>query len=436
MKTSKFYILLFTALMFTGFVIHLKAAEIKTELPSKIASDFQKVLEIKGWRADIAGNSLTAWKFNPSYHLLNLSIDYKERDKDTFMIVVDSERGGTESHKVFLFNNSDIADTAKMESILNPYLVSLTNSNAEEEKQSDYYASAKFGYYRTNDNSEIYPEKNEGMYFAAFDLTYDPLKVAGESSVLMYIGDYLDSSFKLSIDRQGEDFMDYFDEFQFDINLVLYGKSNKTVTGENSRRNMYGLFTGMEYYRPYLTSDDVVWYDDIYTDHFHIQYCDWEVVKLIHLMTFSNDGKDLSFRYEIGVGPGFNSSLTATNVTNDMEEDLNEIFVSNWYGENGYPDRGENYYYSAVLPIKLEGAADKYLNSKLEVKYHFYYFQALQDKEAQEFLNRVIVNYGYYITEDITAGLQYEFWHVNSFENENHKSHSWNRLNIQMEMKI
>jgi len=422
--------------MFMNFMNPLNAADLNSELPVKIAADFQKVLEIKGWRADNSGNSVTAWKFNPSYHLLNLSIDYKERNKDTFVIVIDSERGGTQSHKAFLFNNSDSTNIAMIESVINPYIVSLTNPNEEEEKKSDFYASSKFGYYRTNDNSEIYPEKGEGMFFAGFELIYDPLKAAGESSVTMYLGDYMDSSFKLSIDRQGEKFFDYFDEFQFDINFVIYGQSDKKISGEESSRNIYGLFTGMEYYRPYLTSNDVVWTDDIFTDHFHIQYCLWEVAKFIHEMTFSNGGRDLSFRYEIGAGPGFNSSLTATNLTEEDEEDLNEIFVSDWYEENGYPGRHENYYYSMAFPLKLEAAADKYLNSKFEIKYHFYYFQSLFDKHAQEFLNRVICNYGYYITEDITAGLGYEFWYVNSFENENHKSHSWNRLNIQMEMKI
>jgi hypothetical protein len=436
MKTLKLYIILITALLFTGLIAKISAAEVNSELPAALALDFQKVLEIKGWRADISGSSLSAWKFNPSYHLLNLSIDYKERDKNTFMIVVDSERGGTNSHKVFLFNNSDSSNIAKMESILTPYLVSLTNPNAEEEKQSDFYASAKFGYYRTNDNREILPEKNEGMIFAGFDIIYDPLKIAGESSVAMYMGDYMDSSFKLTIDRDGEKFFDFFDEFQFDINFVLYGQSSKRISGENSRRNMYGLFTAMEYYRPYLTSDSVVWIDDIYTDHFYIQYCIWEAAKFIHQITLSNNGRDLLFRYELGAGPGFNSSLTATNLTEADEIDLNPIFASNWYGDRGYSDRHENYYYSMAFPLKLEAAADKYLNSKFEIKYHFYYFQSLYDKKAQEFLNRVILNYSYYITEDITAGLGYEFWHVNSFENEKHITHYWNRLNIQMEMKI
>lgn len=436
MKTSKFYILLIAVLILAAFVIPLKAGEIKSDLPLKIAADFQKVLEIKGWRSEITGNSLSAWKFNPSYHLLNLSIDYKEKDKDTFMIVVDSERGGTKIHKAFIFNNSYRTDVAMIESVLNPYIVSLTNPSAEEEKKSDFYASTKLGYYRTNDNSEILPEKGKGMFFAGFDLIYDPLKVADESDVTMYLGDYMDSFFKLSIDRQGEKIFDYFDEFHFSINFIIYGQSDKKITGESTSRNIYGLFTGMEYYRPYVTSDSIVWTDDIITDHFDIQYCDWEVVKFIHEMTFTNDGKDLSFRYEIGIGPGFNSSLTAINLTEEDEKDLNPIFVSNWYGDNGYPDRHENYYYSMALPLKLEAEADKYLNSKFEIKYHFYYFQSLFDKHAQDFLNRIIVNYGYYITEDITAGLGYEFWHVNSIENENHQKHYWNRFNIQMEMKI
>jgi len=436
MKITKLFIILTAALMCSGFFNSLKASEAGSELPLKIASDFQKVLEDKGWHADNSGETVNAWKFNPSYHLLKLSIKYQERDNNSFLIIIDSMRGDTETRKIFPFNNKDIARINYVESILNPYLISLTNSNAEEEKKSDFYPKVKAGYYRTNDNHEIFPEKSEGMFFIEWDLVYDPLRDAGESTIPMYPGDYMDSSFKLSIDREGKNFFGKLDEFDFDINFVLYGINKKEISGNESRRNMFGLFTGIEYYRPYLTSDEVLWSDPVYTDHFHIQFCYWEVAKFIQSMTFTNNGKELSFRYEFGMGPGQNSSLTATNITEDMEDDLNPIFMSNWYGKKNLGDRDHNYYYSMTFPLKIEITADKYLNSKFEIKYNFYYFQSLMDKKAQDFLNRAAFNYGYYITEDITAGFGYEFWHIKSIENENNKSHYWNRFNIQMEMKL
>ena len=110
--------------------------------------------------------------------------------------------------------------------------------------------------------------------------------------------------------------------------------------------------------------------------------------------------------------------------------------MSNWYGLNGHGDRRHNYYYSMTFPLRLEFTADKYLNSKLELKYYFYYFQALMDIEAYDFLNRTVVRYGYYITENITIGTAYEFWHVKSRENENKKSRHWNRLDLLMEINF
>jgi len=436
MKIIKLFIILIATFFYAGFLNHLNASEGTSALPVQLASDFQKILEFKGWHADNSGESLNAWKFNPSYHLLKVSINYEERDKDSFLIVINSERGGTETRKAFPFNKRDISRIDNIESILNPYLISLTNSNAEEEKKSDFYPTVKGGYYRTNDNHEILPEKSEGMFFIGWDLVYDPLRDADESTVPLYLGDYMDAFFKLSIDREGKKFFGKLDEFEFDINFVLYGKNIKKVSGEESQRNLYGVFTGIEYYRPYVTSKEVLWSDDVYTDHFHIQYCFWKVAEFVQTLTFTNGGKELSFKYEFGIGPGQNSSLTATNVTEDMEDDLNPIFVSNWYGKNDLGDRDHNYYWSMTVPVKLEVTADKYLNSKFDFKYHFYYFQSLFDKNAQDFLNRFIFNYGFYITEDITAGFGYEFWHIKSIENENNKSHYWNRFNIQMEMKL
>jgi len=401
----------------------------------KIASGFERVLKLKGWNTSIDKNSVAAWIFNPTYQSLNLNVEYFEKDDNSFTVTIDSKRNSKELHKVFLFNKPEYNTIEQVNAILIPYLASLMDLKVEDEDRSPFYSSVKLGYYRTNDSREILPSTNAGMFFAGFKLAYDPTRDERDSSIPLYIGDYLDSSFTLSIDRKAKGY-GKLDEFAFDIDLVLYGKSKKEFSDNKSSRNLYGFFTTMSYYRPYLKTSAVQWSDDMYTDHIHIQFCYWEPVAFMQHLTFMNNEKSISLKYMAGIGPCQNSSLTAVSITRDMEKDLNPIFVSRWYFNHGNGDRKHNYYYSITVPIKLEFEADKYLNSKFEFKYHFYYFQAIKDRRVQDFLNRITVSYGYYITNDITAGIGYEFWHVKAFENEHKQSHYWNRFGIQAEMKI
>ena len=401
----------------------------------KIAASFESVLKSKGWNTFIEINSVNAWIFNPTYQSLNLTIEYNEKDVNTFSIAIDSKKNGAELHKTFLFNKRDYNSIEQVNSILVPYLVSLMDMKVEDENRSPYYASVKLGYYRTNDNREILPSTSAGMFFIGWNFTYDPARDERDSSIPLYIGDYLDSSFTLSIDRKAKGFSKL-DEFGFDIDLILYGKSKKNISDQETTRNLYGLFTSIVYYRPFLKTTAVQWSDDMYTDHMHIQYCYWEPVSFIQKLTFINNEKSISFKYKVGIGPGQNSSITAVGIDADREMNLNPIFTSRWYFNNNQGNRKHNYYYSITVPVKLEFESDKYFNSKFEFKYHFYYFQAIMDKHTQDFFNRIVFNYGYYITNDILAGIGYEFWHVKGFENEYKKSHSWNRFAIQAEMKI
>ncbi|MCL1864514.1 MAG: hypothetical protein FWF73_01735 [Spirochaetes bacterium] len=403
--------------------------------PEKISANFESVLKLKGWDTYTSVNSVNARIFDPTYQALNITVEYKEKDVNTFSITINTKKNSAELHKVFLFNKKDYNSVEQVNSILTPYIISIIDTEVEDKNKSPYYASLKLGYYRTNDNREILPSSSEGMLFIAWKLAYDPARDEKESSIPLLIGDYMDSSFSLSIDRKSKG-SGRLDEFSFDIDLILYGKSKKVISDQKSSRNLYGIFTGIAYYRPYLKTTAVQWSDDIYTDHIHIQYCYWEPVSFIQNLTFINNEKSISFKYKVGIAPGQNSSLTATGITPAMEPDLNPIFVSRWYFNHNKGDRKHNYYYSITFPVKLEFESDKYLNSKFEFKYHFYYFQAIMDKHAQDFLNRIVLNYGYYITNDILAGIGYEFWHVKSIENEHKKSHSWNRFAIQAEMKI
>ena len=318
---------------------------------------------------------------------------------------------------------------------------SIIYANESDENTLPYYAWVRAGYSRTNEkNKSILPDIiNTGTFFIGLDFLYDPAR-SGKTSTPLYIGDYLDSSISFSfLNRNETGYKKFLYEFTIDVDLILYGKSSKSFSGEKGSRNLYGLFTTASYYRPHLKTTSVMWYDDIYTDHIYIQYCYWEPVAFMQHLTFLNNEKSISFKYKVGIGPGQNSSLTATGIEpgSDRESNLNpKVFTSRWYDINGFKARYHNYYYSMTFPIKLEFESDKYFNSRFKFKYHFYYFQAIMDKRTQDFLNRIIVNYDYYLTKDTTIGVGYEFWHIKGIENEHRKSHFWNRLNIQMEMKI
>jgi hypothetical protein len=437
MKPSKTYILLAAAILYIILLSPLNAMD-STSPAGKITARFNETLILKGWETVLEGETLKAWCHNPLYQTLDVTVIYQDRENDIFRIIIDSERDKVPARKIFQFKKSDIKDMEKIESFLLPYLISLTNSKTVNEKHSGFYGSAKAGYYRTNDNSEILPEKSEGMYFAGFRLIYDPYREAAISNLPLYAGDYMDSSYSVSINREGKKFFDKIDELSFDIDFILYGKHNTTGSGDNRTRNLYGLFTGIAYYRPIIKSTAMLWSNDVYTDHYHIQYCYWEMLSFRQELTFSSSGKDLYFKYSIGLGPGQNSSLNLTNISSAEENSRLDpgVFTSYWYTVNGFGDRQNNYYYSMTYPVRFEFIADRYLNSRFQFNYDFYFFQATHNKNVYDFLNRLIFSYGFYITENITAGFGYEFWHIKSVENEYDKSHYWNRLNLQMEMKI
>ena len=429
--------------------IHAYGADITSE---KIATGFESFLKLKSWHTSVDKNSVNAFVFNPAHQALELTIEYNDRANNIFSVTINSKRNSLEQQRVFSFNKNDYSSVEQVNTILIPYLASLMDQNVEKVdagKRSPFYSSARFGYYRTNDNKEIYPSLHTGMFFAAWKLAYDPARSSGSST--LYLGDYLDSFYSLSLDRKAK-WYNIFDEFTFDIDLILYGKSNQKF----GSRNLYGLFTTMSYYRPMVKRNRIMqWNHSIFSNRIHVQYCYWEIIAFIQNFTLINNEKSLSFRYRFGIGPGHNSSITMVGIK--PEDAINPVFVSRWYYDEEIGDRKHNYYYNITVPVKLEFESDKYLNSKFELKYHFLFSQSItHDRGVRDFINRVVVNYGYYVTNDINVGFGYEFWHTWGVDNgpkklprdlrntsdsniikDNRKnSHSWNRFIIQMEMKI
>lgn len=409
---------------------------------SSLINNFNETLIQRGWSTDPSDTGIKAHSFSNSHKTLNI-IFYITNDKNgQLLITVNSEQNGIKSDKTFLFKKNDNELNKEIESLILPYLVSLTFFKNEIPAPPVYHSWLTLGYYRTNDNNDLLPDTDSSIFLVKWEFTKDPLKnITGADSILT-VGDFLDSSFSLSLYPKGEKAFDILDEFDFNIEILVYGRSKSTGTGNSSLRNLYGWFTNIAYYRPYIYNDAMQWEDELYRDHVHVQYCYWTPASFMQYITRTENGRSLFLSYEVGFGPSQNSSLTATDISDDEAGHYDDrIFVSHWYKTHGFPKRRHNYYWSMAIPAKITLAADKYLNSKLQLSYEFYYFQSVFSGELYDLYNKAAVEYGYYITENITAGFSYEFHYAagNSDQNTvspNSADHSWNRFNIQVEMKI
>ncbi len=418
------------------------AEEVNSVQTTVVVKRLSTGLQRHGYRTASEGSTLRFWRYNSSSIEGESILTFSESGRESVTVNVQSRINDHAETRTFLIKTSpgkNMADESV--SMLLPYLLSFEKYGVKSDSTMtarEYHSSVSLGYYRTNDNSDMIPDKENGMILLNWKFTLDPLRYSRVKERTMVLGDFLDSNFNISFNKEKNKFFEVLDEFDFRIDIMIYGKHKVSDYGENRKtRSIYGLFTSMEYYRPYLNNSTLLWSDDIYTDHIYLQYCYWEPIAFRHDISRINNGKELFLSYKIGMGPGQNSSLATTNIS-EYEEDnyLNPIFVSNWYGQNGHGDRRHNYYYSMTFPVLVEMKADKYLNSKLDFKYSFYFFQAIQDSKVHDFLNRLSIDYGFYITSSTTIGFGYEFWRIDSRENEKNKSHMWHRINFKIEKEI
>jgi|GEM_PF-2112896 len=443
MKTNIFKLIVTLSLM----LLHLNGmhslvlAEEKAgkNLAKALSERICSTLEVHGFNTEIQSNRMRIWKYSPVTVNADSVITVLSEEKGNLKLKVDSTINSVQESKTFVIKEEGNSLDSAM-TLLLPYYLNFENRKYPSDKQIEaekYFSSVALGYYRTNDNSEVLPENDYGMIFLNWKLAFDPLRNSKSPERTLYLGDFLDSRYTVSFDRKGRKLFHILDEFEFRIDIIEYGKHKFSGNSSSGTRSVYGLFTSMEYYRPYIYNDRVLWSDDIYTDHVYLQYCYWEPIAFRHDILKKTGNRELFLSYKIGIGPGQNSSLTATNITEEEEDNyFNDIFTSNWYGLNGHGDRRHNYYYSLTVPFLLEMKADKYLNSKIDFRYSFYYFQALMDSKVHDFANRMSIDYGFYITDKTTIGMGYEFWRIDSKENAKEKSHMWHRLNFKIEKEI
>jgi len=414
----------------------------KAAITGSLINSYDNFLTQRGWHTAKSDNGINAYSFDTTRQFIEVFFSIDVKENSDVLISVESAQNSSKAKKTFLFRKHDAEMNKNIENTILPYLISLTNFKNQTPPPSVYHTSFTLGYYRTNDNSDIVPDKENGLFLLKWKFLKDPLKNIFNDNTTLVLGDYLDSSYNLTLNHNGSEIFEVIDEFDFNIEILVYGHNSASGTEEHNVRNLYGWFSNIAYFRPYLAADKMLWDDEIYRDHVHVQYCYWTPASFIHNITRTDNGRSLFFSYELGIGPSQNSSITANGISNAEADQYDDrIFVSQWYRNHGFPRRKHNYYWSMAVPAKISMAADRYLNSRVEFKNEFYYFQSVFSKEVYDFYNKASFEYGYYITDDLIAGFCYEYHYTsgNSDQNTispNSESHSWNRFNIQVEMKI
>ncbi len=316
-----------------------------------------------------------------------------------------------------------------------PYALSETSGGAPPEKTStSFFGSLALGYTRVNEKWDVLPEKDRGRLLVDWRLKYDPSRFSGRNSMILTPASYIDTNFSITInDREGGNLNKLNDPF-FNVDIIMYGRHSQKGSPENGIRNLYGFFTGIEYQRPYLEDPSVRWTDSIYPDYVHIQYCYWETLLFRQILEFARREGSVTLTWSAGIGPGQNSSLTATDI--EDEDTLSQAFTNKWYGRKGFEINALNYYYSLVLPAEIELSVDRYINSRFDLRYRFFYFQAFLDSKLYDIMNVISFKYSYYFNTRTTVGAGYDFYHIMGFSAIREISHHWHRFTIQGEIRF
>ncbi|MFW5861123.1 MAG: hypothetical protein ACOCWZ_02650 [Spirochaetota bacterium] len=285
-----------------------------------------------------------------------------------------------------------------------------------------YTASAFIGYHQFHDRY-ICPSKPEGSLILGFNLVYNPSRFSNLQTEQLKTGDYLSFFAYISANSRIR-------EHTYDIHYLLTGTKKLSSNSSNGSIEISGIFMGLEYFRPEANFDDFTWDEDVYEHHPHIQYFVFRAVAWEYLYK-KNSGLLHAFNFMLGCGPSVNSSLNATNITKEEEDELSPIFRSNFYG-----DRRQNFYYSVSVPLKI-GLTLFLTNSiSVDTEWKSYIFFSIESEDAYDLLNITRIAPAYRLTELLSAKLSWEYWHVHSMLENEYKNNHWNRLIFSMHYNI
>jgi len=431
-KKGKFFILIRFILSFILIFLIYNNISASPLFPSDIIKKCQVILKNEGWitsRAKIK-NKITAHKYGLTLQTLDLKITFL-KSKKTLKYQLDLIKNGKNLKKIFNFKSKQTK--MEIEKVLLSYLLSvLDKPHPKENKPNPFSFYTSIGFNKTSSTNNLPKINYRDNLFLSWGLIYNPAKFCQKKKIDLYIADYLffDSYAVFELDQEKKLKHDIKENY-FNINFIISGTQTKISQNDKSFRRT-GLYTGMEYFRPGFNDNVLLWTHDIYQNQPHVQYYLYRVLSWEYDLFDSFASTSYSYHFGAGIGPAMSSSLFAVNFSPEDEKNRSDIFKS-------LDSQKQNYYYSLAFPVKFSAELDNFYRSRISGSYDFYYFYALDptaDDEGYDFLQIFKGEIGFYLWDGLLLNSRYEFWQVNSWLNEESKSHNWKRLILELKYYI
>lgn len=395
-----------------------------TQLVNAILTRYAGLIRKRGWMSAIEGDGLRAWRFQSDYDDIRVRITSAKKDRMT-VLTADFMKNNSPRSRQFTFDSTRADFSANAETAVTAYLLSFTLTEDDTNRgRSPYFGWFSAGYHRVHDTKEIYPEKNEGGYYLAMSIAYDPSRLTEQPVMPLRFGDYMtiDMWAVADTDPIGTQ---YVNENFFNIDLLFYGTHRFNRSGQSTSRFVYGFYTGMEYFRPGWKDNVLLWSHQLYREQPHIQYMIWRAVGWGFTGLWNTSAGVYSVYFMAGFGPAINSSLFAIDWNEQEELDRSPLFQS-------LTGSKQNYYYSTAYPVSAIISAERIWRLRLSFGYNFCFFYAsdpaIKGEHAWDTLQIIKPSAGIYLLDNLVLNFNYERWYIDSTLNGNHTSHVWNRL--------
>lgn len=402
------------------------------QVTGAILTHYADLMKKRGWMSVIDGDGLRAFRFHGDYDEIRVRIASEKKGRMT-KFNADFTKNGQSRSRQFSFDSSRANYTTTANNTVNAYLLSLSISEDESNRgRSPYYGWFATGYHRVHDTSDFLPEKNQGGYYLAASITYDPSRNTELPFVPLRFGDYIAIDMWGIADADPEK-RNYVNENFFNFDMMFYGSHRFKRNGQSTSRFVYGFYTGMEYFRPGWKDNVLLWSHQLYHEQPHIQYMIWRAIGWGFTGTWNTSAGVYSLHFMAGAGPSINSSLFAIGWGEQEELNRSPLFQS-------LTGSKQNYYYSAAFPVSAVVAAERIWRIRLSLGYNYCYFinadPAIQNERAHDVLQIIKPSVGFYILDNLMLGVNYERWYVDSTLNGEHTSHAWNRIVAEIRYNI
>jgi hypothetical protein len=394
------------------------------QVVSSILTRYAGLAKKRGWMSAIDGGSLRAVRFNADYDEILVRVTSAKKDRLTVFTADFTKNSRTQSRQ-FSFDGSRPDFTANATTAVTAHLLSLTLEEDDASRgRSPYFGWFAAGYHRVRDTHEIFPDKNEGGYYLAMSIAYDPSRLTERPVMPLRFGDYMTIDMWAVADSDPER-RNYVDENFFNIDLMFYGTHRFNRSGQSTSRFVYGFYTGMEYFRPGWKDNVLLWSHQLYREQPHIQYMIWRAVGWGFTGQWTGPWGSYSASFMAGLGPSINSSLFAIEWDEQEELDRSPLFQS-------LTGSKQNYYYSTAFPVSAVITAERIWRLRLSIGYNFCFFYAsdpaIKGERAWDTLQIIKPSAGIYLLDNLMLNFNYERWYIDSTLNGDHTSHVWNRL--------